>query len=93
MTPSQARDAALEGVALHLDAVRALRNAALDCTADRAADTAGTYLQCPRCKGWHSIHGNFGDLCDGCQRTILEHFPEHESAPHIRAALARWKST
>lgn len=63
----------------------------------------GRNVKCPRCWHWHGVIENFGHLpeeieakpelekeklCDGCQKTILENFPDHPSVPHIKAALA-----
>ncbi len=62
----------------------------------------GRNVRCPRCWHWHGENENFGHLpeeiaakpelskeklCDGCQQTILEHFPEHPSTNEIRLAL------
>jgi len=89
MTANQARDNILEDAQLTTATVRVIRNLGLECNEVRKTDPE-TYLKCPRCKGLHSIHGNFDDLCDPCQETILKHFPEHESVPHIKAANAQW---
>ena len=90
LTPNQIRDALFESAPLTTDAAVAIKNLALKLTEARK-QSPEEYLRCPRCYGYHSIHGNFDSLCDPCQQTILRHFPEHESIPHIRAALARWK--
>jgi len=47
----------------------------------------GRNVKCPRCWHWHTVPKNFDHLCDGCQKTIMEHFPTHPSTPHIRSAL------
>lgn len=62
----------------------------------------GHNVKCPRCWHWHGVTENFGHLpeeieakpelareklCDKCQSVILRDFPDHPSAPHIRAAL------
>lgn len=60
---------------------------------DRRNDDTGTYLECPRCKGYHSIHGQFDNLCPACCETLVQHFPDHESVPHIMEANAKWKLT
>ena len=42
------------------------------------------YCKCPRC--WHFTHEgllNFDGLCDGCCRTLIDSYPNHESTPHI----------
>lgn len=92
LTPPQARDALLESVpVITTELAREARNAALECEAQRKADPE-TYFKCPRCKAHHSIHANFDNLCDGCCRTILEHFPEHESVPLIKASLEKWRT-
>jgi tRNA(Ile2) C34 agmatinyltransferase TiaS len=46
-----------------------------------------THPKCPRCYR-HTPEGrsNFDHLCDRCCTTILETFPDHWSAPHIREA-------
>jgi hypothetical protein len=62
---------------------------AADATEARKLDPE-TYARCPRCYGYHSIHGNFDNLCDPCQLTIQREFPDHPSVPHIRAAMAKW---
>ena len=89
LTTNQARDALLEVIPLNTAMVRELKNHALEATEKRKQD-AETYFHCPRCYGEHSVRGNFDNLCDGCVKTILEHFPEHESVPLITAALAWW---
>lgn len=89
MTTNQARDSLLESVQLTTEAVRSIKNLAKAGNDARKLDEE-TYHECPRCKQHHSIRGNFDDLCDSCQQTILEHFPNHESVPHIQAALSRW---
>lgn len=89
MTASQARDSALEHLPLTTEAVREIKNLAQEANEARKLDPE-TYAKCPRCYGHHSIHGNFDNLCDSCQQTILEHFPSHASVPHIKSALARW---
>lgn len=45
--------------------------------------------KCPRCWHWHRVEGNHDNLCDRCCAAILEGWPDHESVPHIRAAMAR----
>lgn len=67
----------------------------------------GRNVKCPRCWHWHGVTENFGylpeeiaadpklaneKLCDGCQKTILQNFPDHPSAPHIKAALMAQKA-
>ncbi len=52
-------------------------------------------VKCPRCKKTTAAgRFNFDGLCDRCQELILEHFPDHESVPFIKASLeaqrARW---
>jgi hypothetical protein len=86
MTTQQARDSLIDGVPLSTEGVRQIKTLAQAANEVRALDRE-TYLKCPRCYGLHSIHGNFDNLCDRCQQTILEHFPDHPSVPHIRAAL------
>jgi hypothetical protein len=87
MTPNQARDGLLEAMPLTTEAVTTIKKWGRECSDERKADPE-TYNKCPRCYGLHSIRGNFDNLCDGCVKTILEHFPNHESVPHIKAALA-----
>jgi hypothetical protein len=43
------------------------------------------YTKCPRC--WHYTHEglhNHDGLCDRCCRVLLDHWPDHESVPHIK---------
>lgn len=87
MTPNQARDNLLRTGVLSTEIVQGIRKMALKCAEQRKADG---YNLCPRCKGYHSIQGNYDNLCDQCQRTILAHFPDHETVPHIKAALKKW---
>lgn len=62
----------------------------------------GRNVKCPRCWHHHGCIENFGHLpdeieanprlgmeklCDRCQSVILEEYPNHPSAVHIRAAL------
>jgi hypothetical protein len=89
MTTNQARDSLIEAIPLTTESVRAVKNLAQHADEDRKSDPE-TYVKCPRCYGQHSIHGNFDNLCDRCQQTILQHFPDHPSVPHIKAALAKW---
>ena len=88
MTTNQARDNLLEAIPLTTEIVRELKNLAQQANEARTLD-ADTYSKCPRCYCHHSIHGNFDNLCDQCQKTILQHFPDHESVPRIIAALAK----
>lgn len=92
MTPSQARDSLLESRPLTTGDVRDIANLARASEEERRSDPE-TYAKCPRCYGHHSAHGNFDNLCDNCQATILKHFPDHESAPLIRAAMRKWLKT
>lgn len=71
------------------------------CIAESLDD--GHNVKCPRCWRWHGVLENFGHepgcalpegrnpdrekLCDRCQKIILEHFPDHPSVPHIKAAV------
>lgn len=91
MTTNQARDNLLEAIPLTTEIVRGIKNLAQDSNEDRKLDPE-TYSKCPRCYGYHSVHGNFDNLCDQCQQTILQHFPNHESVPHIRSALRKWSA-
>lgn len=91
MTTNQARDNLLEALPLTTDIASEIKNLAHEANEERKQD-AETYSRCPRCYGYHSIHGNFDNLCDQCQQTILEHFPDHASVPHIKAALAKWSN-
>lgn len=67
----------------------------------------GRNVKCPRCWHWHGVVENFGHLpeeialnpnlskeklCDKCQLTILNDFPNHASVPHIREALANQRA-
>ena len=89
MTTNQARDSLLEAVPLTTDLVCNIKNLAQAANEARKLDSE-TYSKCPRCYCHHSIRGNFDNLCDQCQKTILNHFPDHESVPHIKAANAKW---
>ena len=92
LTPNQARDGLLESLGpLTTEVVREVIKMGRECTEARKADPE-TYLRCPRCYGYHSVHGNFDNLCDQCQQTIMQYFPDHESVPHIKAALAKWSN-
>lgn len=91
MTTTQARDSILDNAGeLTTDFIRELKNVAADSNEIRKQDPEA-YVKCPRCYGHHSIHGNFDNLCDPCQITLVQHFPDHESIPFIKAAQARWK--
>jgi len=85
MTPAQARDSLIEG-GTPPSIVRLL---ALQAEDERKLDS-NTYVQCPRCKGRHSIHGNFDNLCDVCCITLVCWFPEHESVPFIKEVMKKW---
>jgi hypothetical protein len=91
MTTNEARDRLIEETPLNTETIRAIKKWAQHAEDERKADPE-TYAKCPRCYGHHSVRGNFDNLCDGCVKTILEHFPDHESVPHIRAALAKWSN-
>lgn len=91
MTPNQLRDQIADSLPEISDGdVDALRKLAMEMTDERKADPE-TYLRCPRCYGYHSIHGNFDNLCDSCQKTILTNFPDHPSVPFIKEALDKWR--
>jgi len=91
MTTNQARDSILDtAVELTTESVREIKNTAQAADDARRLDT-NTYARCPRCYCHHSVRGNFDNLCDNCQQTILIHFPEHESVPFIREALKQWQ--
>ena len=47
--------------------------------------------ECPRCRIVHTIQHNYDNLCDRCCKVLVEDFPDHESVPHIRAAMAAWR--
>ena len=85
LTTNQSRDRLIESFPMMVNDLRIL---ALDCESDRKKDLE-TYSKCPRCYGHHSVRGNFDNLCDGCVKTILEHFPEHESVAGIKKCLSR----
>ena len=91
MTTNQARDTLLDSLkdGASTDLVQELKNFAQQVKEERKQDTE-TYSKCPRCYDYHSIHGNFDNLCDRCQSIILTHFPEHESVPYIKEALKKW---
>ena len=89
MTTNETRDTILDTVPLDADGIKQVKKWALD-EDDRRKDDAA-FVKCPRCYGRHSVHGNYDDLCDRCQRTILMHFPNHASVPHIKAALEKWR--
>lgn len=97
-TPNQIRDALIE---ISGD-VRLVRSKALEVDSVRRSQP-DRFARCPRCFGQHPQLTNFGHLpeeiaaepkldgealCDSCQDTILEFFPNHASVPHIKAALA-----
>jgi len=89
MTTTQARDSMIDSLELSTNEIRRIKNISKEADEARAQDSE-TYSKCPRCFCHHSIHGNFDNLCDGCQRTILEHFPNHPSVKHIIEALNKW---
>lgn len=83
------------------DDIQAIRVKALEVESVRR-NARGRFARCPRCFGHHPQLGNFGHLpeeiaaepklagealCDQCQETILEFFPDHASVPHIKAAM------
>jgi len=84
MTTNQARDNLLEGVRLETNVVRAIKNMAQEANEARKLDS-DTYSKCPRCYTYHSVRGNFDNLCDACAETIVKNFPDHASVPSIRA--------
>lgn len=59
-------------------------------TVTPAANVEGMH-KCPRCWHWHTIQRNYDNLCDRCCKVLVEDFPDHESVPHIRAAMAAWR--
>jgi len=84
MTPNQIRDWLFENSGrLTTEKIRMILAWIRTCADARKMDSE-TYLRCPRCYGFHSIHGNFDNLCDGCQYTVLKHFPQHESVSSNR---------
>lgn len=90
MTINQARDRILDSFEqLTTAQVQQIRKLALASREERRNDPE-TFLKCPRCFEFHTIHGNFDNLCDPCQQTILEHFPNHPSVPFIKEALKKW---
>ena len=89
MTTNQARDKAIECMPLTTSNVRELKNMAKSAEDERKLD-GEVYVKCPRCYAHHSIHGNFDNLCDQCQKTILQHFPNHASVSHIKSAIGKW---
>lgn len=88
-TTNQSRDNLMEFAPLTTVAASEIKRWAQQANEDRISD-AETYRKCPRCYGHHSVRDNFDDLCDPCQQTIMENFPNHESVPYIKAALAVW---
>ena len=91
MTPSQILLSVADKGGMSKDNMQELRRAVAQCETQRL-DDGETYLRCPRCYGHHSVHGNFDNLCDRCQQIILEHYPNHESVPHIIQALRKWEN-
>jgi hypothetical protein len=67
------------------DAKRACRS----CEAERIRDG---YNKCGRCKRYHSVQGNYDNMCDDCVATVLTHFPNEPYVPEIKAALNKWKN-
>lgn len=90
MTTNAIRDLLLEVPPLGGDGIHSIKKWALEEEDRRKNDPA--FVKCPRCYGRHHIHGNHDDLCDSCIQIILKHFPDHPSAPHIKAAFAKWKT-
>jgi len=80
----------LELFRLDTSTVQDIKTTALQAHEERRADLE-TYRECPRCKGHHSVRGNFDDLCDGCCRTLIDSFPFHPAVPEIQRCLMRWR--
>lgn len=89
LTPKQTLDNLLESSPKALQVVSELKSLMHSCEEQRRLDPE-TYVKCPRCYGHHSVRGNFDNLCDSCQWTLLSCFPEHDSVPHIKKALEKW---
>ena len=47
----------------------------------------GRNVKCPRCWQYHGVIENYDNLCDKCQDTIINYFPDHESVTHIKESL------
>lgn len=92
----------VNGAATTSDDIQAIRVKALQVEEVRRSQP-DRFARCPRCYGHHPQLANFGHLpeeiaaepklagealCDSCQETILQFFPNHASVPHIKAALA-----
>lgn len=103
MRLNAARDSIIDALAMSggADVIREVAAQARTSEASRRADT--DYAKCPRCWDFHTVWSNFGHLadevaqnpelarehlCDDCQTLILKDFPDHDSVPHIRSALA-----
>jgi hypothetical protein len=63
--------------------------AAVTITVKSAAEIPGSST-CPRCWHWHTIQGNYHDLCDKCCKILITDFPDHPSVPHIKNAYKQW---
>lgn len=88
-TIAQARDALLECRPLFTEVVRDVKNFCVQANDLRKADPE-TYFECPRCRGYHSVRGNFDNLCDGCCHALTQDFPWHPAVPEIRRCGMQW---
>lgn len=84
LTPNQARDRILDNDTLTTSIVVKVLALQRLCDSARRSDLE-TYVRCPRCYGYHSVYGNFDNLCDSCVTTLLTQYPEHEASRAIRA--------
>lgn len=43
------------------------------------------YVKCPHCWQYHSVHGNYENLCDRCCLSILEGAGYNETSAYVEA--------
>lgn len=82
MTAQQTRDKALRDFVPTTETAQMMHVMAIEC--EEARRHYDDFVQCPRCRGYHSVHGNFDKLCDSCCETLLRHFPDHEAGIQLR---------
>ena len=73
------------GWSIHCMSEKERAETGIDAIGVRSLANNPNYVKCPRC--WHYTHegiSNYDSLCDRCCRGLLNHWPDHESVPHIR---------